>query len=332
MNVTDVFKYYFSINIWNNWYYFTLFALLLYGIYHYLLDSSITKKKESLESSIALYSIVAGNTFIITILTSIKIAYDIFSGNIFFGTITTMIFGLFQGLLFLFINVFRHKARDIFPQHYVMPIIRSSIIIVILFSWFALGELSSATPASFVGFFLVGLSIYLFKDTEIKINADEDKKTDKKNPEYIKGVIYLAMAVIVSAAIYLLAKYAVDPFGLNIFLFIFFANLSTCCVALYKLYSNKRKKIMDEGTQCKANHEIIRGFKTGLWLGTINLVAYACFLKSLSIGDASIIIPIYSLYVVIPVVLSTIIQGVKLEEKVAVGVVLSILAIIILRF
>ncbi len=148
----------------------------------------------------------------------------------------------------------------------------------------------------------------------------------------MKGVIYLAMAVIVSSAIYLLAKYAVDPFGLNIFLFIFFANLSTCCVALYKLYSNKRKKIMDEGTQCKANHEIIRGFKTGLWLGTINLVAYACFLKSLSIGDASIIIPIYSLYVVIPVVLSTIIQGVKLEEKVAVGVVLSILAIIILRF
>ncbi len=337
----DIIIYYIDVNILNNWYYFTLFALLSYGIYQYFLDCAVINKKKSLTSSMAFYAIIGGNTFVITILTSLRIVYDIFfREQVVFGLLPTILLGCIQGSLFLFINMFRFESRKIFSQHYVLPIIKSSIIIVILFSWFVFGELVSATPASFVGFFLVGLSIYLFKDFGLNNNDEESKKYDKKSPEYMKGVIFLAMAVIVSAAIYLLAKYAVDPFNLNIFLFMLFANLFTCCIALYMIYSEKRQKSKkeksqnskEEKTHYNMNPEIIRCFKTGLWLGLINLCAYYCFLKSLSIGDASIIIPIYSLYVVVPVVLSTIIQGVELKEKVAVGVVISILAIIILRF
>ncbi len=72
-------------------------------------------------------------------------------------------------------------------------------------------------------------------------------------------------------------------------------------------------------------------FKRGMVLGLFNLLAFASLLKALSMADASIVIPIYSMYVIIPVLLTTLINGEVLTPKTTVAVVLSVAAIVIMQ-
>ncbi len=326
---------YFNLALEENWYYFTLISLLLYGIYYYLLDYFINHKKRSLTTSVATCSIVAGNGFSVVILTFIIIVIYFYKNEFIFGFFAAFLLGTVQGILFFFGNSFKFESRRIYPQHIVLSITKTNILLVIIFSWFILGEFASVTSYNFVGLFLIGLSIYLFRDFEIgKGIAEKSKKLKKDSHVYIKGMLYLGLATIVAAAISLLAKYAVDPFNLNIFLFMFFSNFFSCCAGLYFIYSEKRKrseKLQTTDNNQSLNHDITRAFKKGVWLGIINFASYACLLKALSIGDASVIIPIFSLYIVIPLLLTCIIQGEKLTEKATVAVILSILAVMILK-
>ncbi len=327
---------YFSLSLSENWYYLTLISLFLYGIYHYLLDYFVNHKKKSLTTSMATSAIVAGNSFSVIILTSIISATYIYKREFIFGFFAAFLVGVVQGILFFLGNSFKFESRKIFPQHIVLSITKANILLVIIFSWFILGEFAAVTPYNFVGLFLIGLSIYFFKDFEIGKNITEKTETTKKDsPLFAKGILYLGLATIVAAAISLLAKYAVDPFNLNIFLFMFFSNFVSCVAGLYFVYSEKKQNIRKK--QKEINHhtlkpDVTRSFKKGLWLGLINFASYACLLKALSMGDASVIIPVFSLYIVIPLLLTTVIQGVKLTEKAIVAVVLSILAVIILKF
>lgn len=387
----------FIFTLWENWYYLALISLLSYGIFQYLLDYYVNYNRKSLTSSIATSAIIAGNTFTIVIISSLILAYHIIEKQIIFGLHIALLLGFIQGILFLLVNTFKFESRKVFPQHVVLPIMKGNILIVIIFSWFFLGEFASVTPSNFVGFFLIGFSIYLFKDfgknnetseklerfpdevkypedLNIKIRYDnckqlliyagimsEEEKNkllslstddpykkaiealfsrfrnnnarqtiDKNSTAFSKCVIFLILATIISASISLLAKYAADPFNLNIFLFMLFSNFFSCFVALYVIYSGKNKSAVNK--QTNLNPDIIRAFKKGLWLGLLNFASYACLLKALSQDDASVIIPIFSLYIVIPILLSTIFQSVKLTEKATVAVVLSILAIIILKY
>ena len=72
-------------------------------------------------------------------------------------------------------------------------------------------------------------------------------------------------------------------------------------------------------------------FTRGMILGLFNLIAFASLLKALVISDASIVIPIYSLYVVVPVLFSALLQNYVLTTNTVVAVVLSIAAIIMLQ-
>ena len=69
----------------------------------------------------------------------------------------------------------------------------------------------------------------------------------------------------------------------------------------------------------------------GLALGVLNLLAYGALLKALSLGNASVVIPIHSLYLVIPILLLAVVDGEKLTEKTTVAIILSVIAIMFLR-
>ena len=83
------------------------------------------------------------------------------------GVAEAAFLGLLQGLLFLCVNMFRFRARDVFPQHIVLPITKASILLVIVSSWLLFDELRGVTTAQLGGFILIGLSIYLFRKGEV---------------------------------------------------------------------------------------------------------------------------------------------------------------------
>lgn len=356
MQVFQAWLFHFTVAVSNNWHFFTLVSLVFYGIFQYMLDYSINYDRKSLTNSMATYAIVAGNTFTIIMLSGfIIVVYSILiKKEIIYGFVVALFLGVLQGLLYLFVNTFRFEARKVFPQHFVLPVIKASILVVILCSWVLFGEFASVTSAKLVSFCLIGLSIYLFKEFETRGNAkvvsknppqskpnglkipDNPKMSPggKYQPKYFKGLMYLILATIASAAIALLAKYAVGPLDVNIYLFMFFSNFFCCGGAFYLIYSEKKTNPPERTyniNQAELQPDMIRVFKRGLLLGALNFISYASLLKALSLGDASVIIPMYSLYILMPVFLTIITQKEKLTEKTTVAVVLSILAIVMLK-
>ena len=163
------------------------------------------------------------------------------------------------------------------------------------------------------------------------VTASSDETTSKP----ITATIYLALATIISAAIALLAKYAVGPSNLDIFLFIFLCNYIICFAAFYLFRRGMKRtdwpQLAEGGGALAIGKEVRKNLLRGVWLGVFNLVAFACLLNALSLSDASVIIPIYSLYIVIPVLFAAVFQGEVLTPKTTVGTILSVAAVIILE-
>ena len=66
-------------------------------------------------------------------------------------------------------------------------------------------------------------------------------------------------------------------------------------------------------------------------LGFLNAGAFFFLLHALSIGSASVVIPLHSLYIVIPALLAALLRGDTLSEQATVGIVLSITSLMLLK-
>ncbi len=220
-------------------------------------------------------------------------------------------------------------------------------MLVILFSWFVFDEFASATAPQVAGILLMAMSIYLFTlgEKEVSTSGASGQQTlgaggeaGKPSGEvFTRGAVNLAMATIVTAAIALLAKYAVGTTQrVDTWLFIFFSNLASsvvaCVLVCVRLGTDKRNEQVGASEQPSLERSVLRrSLMWGLALGVVNLGSYWCLLTALSLGSASVIIPIYSMYIIIPMVLASIIDGTKLTDRLTVGILLAVLAVTILR-
>lgn len=350
MSIQDIYAWWFHISntLLNNWYLFALTALVLYGIYQYLLDFSVESDSSALTNTTATCVLIVGGCLTISIFSGLYIFYlaidSYFTRELLTGVGTTAFLGILQGILFLMLNIFRSESRKVFPNHVVLPITRANVILVILASWFLFDELAKMTMNKLVGFALIGASLYLLKDFDRGKNSNVDAaaihseqtqaspgKTETE--AWLISTLSLILATLASAASALLSKFAVGSLSLNIALFIFFSNFFTCFSG-YFLILRKKKSIQTSGLLRNDTENFSKNirnlFVRGMGLGLINLIAFACLLNALALTDASIVFPIYSLYIVIPILLATVVQGDKLTDKITVGVVLSVTALIML--
>ncbi len=338
-DVIDIFWFFLQSRVATNWYPFTLGALFLYGFYLYLIDLAVETRPTTLARPVAISALIAGSSLLIVIVTGLYVVGSVLYQELMFNLETALALGLIQGLLFLSVNIFRFEARQVFPSHVVLPIVRSSVLIVILASWFFFDEFSSAETHNLVGFLLIGISIYLFRDFDEGTTSQQDlgqgSTATHSDSQKVKGIVLLLLATVVSATTTLLAKYAVGPSHVNIFLFMFFSNYFTLFAAFYIIRGHVRRLSHEESTEIQHGvehrHDLADVFKKGMWLGVINLLAFACLLKALSLGSASLVVPIYSLHMVIPILMTVLFQGGKLTEKATVAIVLSIAAVFILE-
>ena len=115
----------------------------------------------------------------------------------------------------------------------------------------------------------------------------------------------------------------------------FFANYMICITTFILFWQQVKStdilSSMDPAERMEFRSSIRMKFTRGMILGLFNLIAFASLLKALVISDASIVIPIYSLYVVVPVLFSALLQNYVLTTNTVVAVVLSIAAIIMLQ-
>ncbi len=229
-----------------------------------------------------------------------------------------------QGFLFFRAHQFRFNARKVFKQAVVLPVIKSSNLIVILVSWWLLNE--EITQVSLAGFLIIGISIYMLRDFD---REKDDKSKKSSDLEWVMAALQLTLAMAISAATALLSKFVVSSLQIDIWLFICISNLISIFFATLLIQRELKKLSQSSLLEIVGNH----GYKLlhrGIKVGLLNFIAFASLLQALVHGNASIVLPIYSLYTIVPILLSVIILNQKLTEKTTVGVILSIIAITIL--
>ncbi len=327
--------FYLESSLSHDWRIFVLVALFSYGVYQYILDRSISEKSKIAGRPLVVNLMMAGGSLTVAILSGFYLIILCLGNvpiiNIWYG----ILLGALQGALFYFTNRFRFESRQYFTNNVVLPATKLSILIVVVMSWVFFDE-KTITGANLVGFVLIGMAIYLFKEFESADDGPSYEPDEISETLKIKATLYLILATISSAAIALLSKYAVGPTKINIGLFIFISNYSLVVVSFILLYPQLKRYLAQDETK-EASSDICIGtwvrstFLEGMSLGILNLVAFSSLLYALSLNDASIVIPIYSLYIVIPVVFAAIFKGDELTPKTTVAVVLSIAAVIILQ-
>jgi uncharacterized membrane protein len=338
------FAYHTWISVEGDWFFSTLIALVLYGAYQYLLDLSVTRKGMALLRGVATHAAVAGGSLSISAATAFWLLLGLLrrqapaEERLGLATIGYAVFlGIFQGLLFLFVNLFRAEARRSFSQQVVLSAGRLNTVLVILCSWFLFGELDAVQDSTILGFGLVAMSVWLLREGGVDAGGSGGAPADEAEtakPVDFRSTSGLVLSVVVSAGILVLAKYAVGPSRIDIALFMFFSNTATFLGAFLFMALEVRRAARSEsgpGLSPESGRIIWDQFRRGCALGLVNLIGYACLLRALSVGDASIVIPIHSLYIVIPAGLAAVAQGRKLSERSTLGVIVSLLAVVALR-
>ena len=89
-----------------------------------------------------------------------------------------------------------------------------------------------------------------------------------------------------------------------------------------------RKKLQTEGVNTHRKDALTIGF----FMGLINFAGYYSFLKALSTGPLSIIASITGMHFVIAVILSAVIYKEKIAPSRMVGISMTIVSVILLRF
>jgi uncharacterized membrane protein len=105
----------------------------------------------------------------------------------------------------------------------------------------------------------------------------------------------------------------------------FWSNLFTAIVAFITGYADFRYQVRTTGyaPDVPVGH--------GIALGFLNAGAFFFLLHALSIGSASVVIPLHSLYIVIPALLAALFKGDTLSEQATVGIILSITSLMLLK-
>ena len=321
----------------NLWQFYTILALITYGVYQYLVDKEVVSfrekcfvKQNNIPSSVAVTSIIAGSALFIVIINSIYIIYMLSfiseSQRIINTIVSALLFGVFQGALFYFVQDCRFKAREVFSQPVVQSVTRLNVLIVLLVGWTMLGESEEIEKVGWLEFSLIAISIYLFSEKSDG-NGYSDTIVDWNNDRTIHAVIFLLLATFASASIQILSKYAVGPSQINIFLFMLASNIFIYVAAFYV---NSRTKSLYSNVEKDLSLMKRKLFKKGAKLGILNLVSFSALLMALSIKEASIVIPLYSLFIIVPILLSGIFDEVKLSERITVGTILCVLSILVM--
>ena len=232
MELLEAWVYHLRPSEWGGWYSYTIAALTLYGVYQYCLDVLVTRQRKSMPRSLSAVACVAASTSVVSVLCGLSLLYTVWTEDDFVPNVLEVSFlGLLQGLLFLCVNLFRFRARDVFPQHIVLPITKASILLVILSSWFLFDEFRTVTTSQLGGFILIAISIYLFREGKVgEATGNHGPAVGVPDARFKTGAFSLGMATVVSAGIALLAKYAVGPSGIDVVMFMFFSNVFSSLV------------------------------------------------------------------------------------------------------
>lgn len=214
-------------------------------------------------------------------------------------TIKTIIFLILSGLATGLSWMCYFKALQLGNVNKVTPIDKSSTILTMVLAMIFLGE--KITFLKFISIILIGIGTYLMIE----------KKKDNKQTKDNKWLLYAFGSAIFASLTSILGKIGIEGVESNLGTAI--RTIVVLVMAWIVVFVTKKQSEIKNIDKRSWKFLLLSGLTTGLsWL---------CYYKALQDGEASIVVPIDKLSIVITIVFSYFILKEKLSKKSMLGLI-----------
>jgi drug/metabolite transporter (DMT)-like permease len=284
-----------------DWYVYSIIAFFLYGINNFLYKVSAEKKCNTALTTFY---------FMLTVTILSAISFFVMNEKI-VNWYLLLVLAFFNAITFFTLTVTKIESLKHIPTSIAYPILRLNVVFVVIFSIiYFKDKLSIFQVCGII------LSIFVF----FVLTQNNGTNSNKKNKNFKLGVILILISLIASAFCSVLIKFA--AVSVNRMGFIFIAYIMNTFLAFFF-----RNKFQTKTADKKHKNAIIIGF----FMGIFNFIGFNILLKALSIGPLSLIASINAMSFVMVIILSVIIYKEKITKRNLFGILLSIVAVILLR-
>lgn len=282
-----------------SWFWLALTALFLYGIMNFLLKVAAEFKYDS-------FAVLNISAAVVALLSLLKIS---FSDINIFSVHNELFFALINGFFFMLANVSKMSALKYAPANVIFPLTKLSIPLIFIYSIKFLGE--KVNHIQIMGILLILFVFYI-------LSQNNGKSSQKK--VRTKGIVLVLFAAFFVSISVTTGKIAVMH-SVQKFVYMFFSYTIVTVGTIFFVKIRGKKFLWSN------RHAL----KLGSAIGILNFAGYYAVLTAFSKGNLSLVQPIFSLSIIIPILLSLLFYKEKMTLKKAFALALTILAINLIR-
>ncbi len=283
------------------WLTYSLFATLFYGMLNFLYK--VAAEKKYLNQAVIL---ISASSVVISAAVVLLIKRTGFS-----EFIPALPYALANGTLFAIGALSKFKALTLAPASVVFPVNKSNVLFVIIIGILFFDESPKINQWAGIGTSI--LVLILISSEQFKISGSHT----------LKGIFFAVFAALCTSFSMTAGKLASVNVDRNSYIL-----LSYTIVALISLFGYLRhtKKEEEPGTFKKPGILLI-----GSIIGVLNFAGYGLVLKAFAAGSMSLVQPIFTLSILIPIFLSAAIYKEKLTLIRILSIGLSLVAVLLIK-
>lgn len=283
------------------WYAFAIMALFFMGTQRFLYKVSAERKCNTAWTTFSFMGTVA-------LLSSVL--FLVLQGPVPEVSFLVLI-ALVNSASFLVATLTHIESLKHIPSSVAYPIIRLNAVIVVLFSILYFKDRLS---------WYQGLGIFLAMAVMVILTRQfNDKKAPYRNVR--RGLAFVFISLLAGAGASVSSKFAALHTDKMAFIALSYILATVASFAV-------RERFQTE--EANSNHK--DAVIIGVVMGLINLAGYYSFLKALSVGPLSLIVSITGMHFVIAVILSVLIYRERLTPSRVLGIALTIVSIVLMRW
>ncbi|MBL7212852.1 MAG: EamA family transporter [Desulfobacteraceae bacterium] len=282
------------------WYSFALLSLFLMGTQRFLYKVSAEKRCNTAWTTFSFMGTVAAMSSVLFLLTGepvLDVSY-------------LLLVGLANGGSFSLATVAHIEALKHLPVSVAYPIIRLNVVIVVFFSILYFRDRLSYLQ-------MTGILIAV---TAFALLAKEGDRKEETFKDRRWGFFLVMLSTFSGAAASITSKFAAVHTNM-------LAYMAISYIASMLFSFGMRNRLQTEKVTGNRKLAMI----IGLTMGLLNFGGYFLFLRALSTGPLSLVVPIIGMAFVIPIVLSALIYKETLTPFRIVGIAMTIVSVVLLR-
>lgn len=283
-----------------SWYAYSLLSLVGYGLQNFLYKVAAERQCNSTWLTMSFMgTVMVLGWMIVVVIGSAPANYS-----------NLILLSVINALSFLITVIARVEALKHLPASVAYPIIRMSLLLVVIYAVVALGE--RLNTLQIIGFALALVVIVLL--------ARQKNQGDVTPEHFRKGLLLALLALVFSAVASIVGKTAATAVVIPWYIAL------SATINFVLLYTFRLR--FQSSTGNSLNNSTIR---LGISLGILNLGSYYAILTALAVGPLALVGAINSMSFVIAIVLSVLVYKEQLSLRRTAAIILAAAAVIMLR-